>query len=317
MRRNSVVAAPALAFGLAAMVAGCGPGEPGEPAGDGAGEAEPGWRYETGVTFVAWNDVALAAPFAFRVRPRGDRHEREMRGWLARGETWDPFIDAVWSASPAGGVWRVVPHGELRIAAGAAGLESLWYDSGGRRLRLEIGSPRSGWQGGDRKRFRLLEGTLVIGTEPVRGLVVEELQVTAAPAAGARTVAHDRLVLLDESGFRLYLLHERTAGEPATDAGSTSWAFTGGPDDAYQEARVDWVEVRSLEAARRDIPLHWRFESAEADVSGEVTAVGYHTTVGVERGGRRAVEVRYSVEGWLESGGERVEVRGVLRHEQW
>lgn len=304
---------------LGAILAGCGPGEPGEPTGERAAPAEAGWRYERGITFLGLNQAAVAAPFAFRVRPNGERHEREMRAWLARGETWDPFIDVSWSATPTGGVWRVVPHGELRIAAGGAGLEALWYDSGGRRLRLALGEPRSSWQGGDRKRFRLLDGTLTVGSEAVDGIVVEELQVMAAPApgAGAPTTAYDRLVLLDESGFRLYLLHERIAGESPAGAESTSWAFTGGAEDAYQEAVVEWVEVRSVEGARRDIPLHWRFESAEADVAGEVTAIGYHTAVGAERGGRRAVEVRYSVEGWLEAGGERVEVRGVVRHEQW
>lgn len=307
------------AAGLCAALAACGSGEPGTPADEGATAPEPGWRYERGITFVGLNEAAVAAPFAFRVKPQGERHEREMRAWLARGETWDPFIDVSWSAAPTGGVWRVVPHGELRIAAGGPGLEALWYDSGGRRLRLELGEPQSGWQGGDRKRFRLLDGTLTVGSEALTGIVVEELQVTPAPAAGATapSTAYDRLVLLDESGFRLYLLHERIAGESAAGAEGTSWAYIAGAEDAYQEAAVEWVEVRSVEEARRDVPLHWRFESAEADVAGEVTAIGYHTTVGAERGGRRAVEVRYSVEGWLESGGERVEVRGVVRHEQW
>ena len=315
MRRTRAVCAAA----LGAVLAGCGPGETGEPVDEGTTPAEAGWRYERGITFLAWNDATLAAPFAFRVRPTGERHEREMRAWLARGETWDPFIDVSWSSAPTGGVWRVVPHGELRIAAGGPGLEALWYDSGGRRLRLELGEPRSTWQGGDRKRFRLLDGALTVGSETVAGLVVEELQVVAAPTggAGAPTTAYDRFVLVDESGFRLYLLHERVAGEPSAGAESTSWAYVGGGEDAYQEARVEWAEVRPLEEARRDIPLHWRFESAEAGVTGEVTAVGYHTTVGAERGGRRAVEVRYSVEGWVETGGERVEVRGVVRHEQW
>lgn len=301
---------------IGVLLAACGPSEQGQPTSESAGSAASRWRYERGITFVAWNDPALAAPFAFRVRPRGDRQEREIRAWLARGETWDPFIDTSWSAPATGGVWRPVPHGELRMAAGPAGLEALWYDSGSRRLRLELGTPRSTWQGGDRKRFRLLDGTLTVGPEAVPGLVVEELQVSAAPAPGSPAVAYDRLLLLDANGFRLYLLHERTA-EGAAEGESTSWVFTGGTEDAYQEAHVDWVELRTLEEARRDVPLHWRFESTDADVSGEVTAVGYHTTIGMERGGRRAVEVRYSVEGWLESGGERVEVRGLLRHEQW
>lgn len=295
---------------------GCDEGSPTAELPPETASAEQPWTYERSYTFATERQgQPLAAPFAFQARPRADRHERSARGWLARGPVWDPFLDERWSAAAVGGPWRVLPHGALRLAVGgAAGIERLWFESGERRLRLEIGSPRTGWQGGERERFRVLSGTLVLGAEAIEGPVLEEMRVLRQPARGAPSFARDRLILVDGSGFLLYLLHEHPAGPTGTQG--RSWVLAAGMEEARQEGSVSWPEVRPLEAARRDIPLRWAFEAAEADVRGEVSSIAYSSSVGEERAGRRAVEIRYTVEGWLEMDGERREVRGVVRHEQ-
>lgn len=299
------------------LLVGCGEGGP-EGAGEPEEVARSPWRYDRETSFVTWDDGGLAAaPFSFSAVPRGERLERELHAWLADRETWDEFLMEAWSAPASGGVWRVVPHGELRIAAGGPGVEALWYESGGRRLRLDIGDPLSPWHGGERERFRILRGTMTVGSGGRDGLVLEELQVSRTPDAGEADVVQDRILLVDRDGFAIFLLHER--GADAVAAGGpddASWVLMPGTDEAVQEGAVEWIEVRPLEEARRDIPVRWRFSAADTGVTGEISAIGYHATLGAERGGRREVETRYTVEGWIERAGERVEVRGIVRHQQ-
>ena len=76
------------------------------------------------------------------------------------------------------------------------------------------------------------------------------------------------------------------------------------------------MEVRPYQEARRDIPRRWTFRIPGAAVMGEVSAVGFDVEMGPERGARRALEVRYTVEGWVEIGGERSDVTGMIRHTQ-
>lgn len=295
----------------------CGTEVPDDERGEEASADEQVWRYNRAITFVSWAGGEIAAaPFSFRTSPRGQRYEREVGAWLANGSTWDRFLEEAWSSQATGGVWRMVPHGELRMAVGGSGVEALWYDSGGRRLRLDVGDARSTWLGGERVRFRLLEGSMSVGSSRRSGVVVEELQVLRPTATGESGLVHDRMVLLDQEGFALYLLHEREAGAPAPDPAATSWAFVRGGEDAVQEGRVEWIEMLPVQEARRDIPLHWRFEAPELDLRGEVTALGQDASIGLERGGRRELEMRYTVEGWLERDGERVEVKGIVRHAQ-
>lgn len=295
------------------MAVGCSEPEPIELPGTSSVRDPNSWRYSRELTFVSYEDeAAQAVPFAFRTDPAGDHHSREARAWLARGETWDRFVDELWATPGAAGVWRVLPRRDLRIGAGpAGGLEWLAFSSGDRRLRVELADEDERWYGAERERFRIVPGTLTLGTEELSGYVVEEMQVSRYPGQGSSDLAHDRLVLLDSNGVALYLLHERTDGEPGA-----TWALAAGGDQASQVGTVEWVQVRTLEEARRDIPLHWSFSVPESGVIGEVTAIGYDAVLGEGRGGQRDVEVRYTVEGWVERDGERVEVFGVVRHLQ-
>lgn len=303
---------------LALLAAGCSDGGPIELPGTSSVQSPEGWRYERGVTFVAREDAGpVAVPFGFATSPRTDLHEREARAWLARGETWDRFIEERWTAPPSPGVWRVVPPGDLRMGVAQTGdLEWLSFQSGERRLRVEMGTGPTGWQGGERERFRILPGTLTLGSESIDGFVMEEMEVRREAGAEASETVSDRLILLDSNGVALYLLHAHPAGAASEAGTGTSWVYAAGRDRTSQAATVEWVQVRPLEQGRRDIPLHWSFSAPEAGISGEITALGYDSVLGEERGGRREVEVRYTVEGWVERDGERVEVVGVVRHQQ-
>jgi hypothetical protein len=98
----------------------------------------PSVAYYREYIFVASGEAEpLIVPFSFRTREVGEELDRQARGWLARGATWDRFLDVSTRTSAAGGVWRVVPHPEVRvIAGGAAELEGFRFELGERLLRL-------------------------------------------------------------------------------------------------------------------------------------------------------------------------------------
>src|SRR5690606_19680432 len=108
-------------------------------------------------------------------------------------------------------------------------------------------------------------------------------------------------------------------GESVSDEGPRqgfAWVRSGDSERTWADGEVRWLEVRSLQDARRDIPQKWTFRVPGARIEGEVSALGHDAVVGPERGARRAVEVRYTVTGWVSVDGERRDVRGTIRHSQ-
>jgi len=291
--------------------------EPGDGAG-GAGTSAAAdtamVRYQREYVFLGVRgESPLVAPLVFRSVLRGDSIERFAHAGLAHGPTWDPYLDLSWSSHRSSGVWRVLPHGDLRVAVGGpAEVEGFWFHQGDRNLRLELTRPVSGWNQGNTARFRLVSGRLRLGPESTPGVVLESLQILR-PGQARRD--SDWLFLTSGDTLRMVLAESqpRTAGAQAR---GFAWAWLPGGERAWERAEVRWLEVRSYDDARRDIPLQWSFRAPEGGLQGEVSAMGMDPRVGPERPGRRAVEVRYTVEGWVEIDGRRSAVLGTVRHVQ-
>jgi hypothetical protein len=301
------------AAALLLLQSGCGGETPPPP---GAAATAPDTlapRYQREFLFLGSRGGSpLVAPFVFRSVQREDEIERSARAGLAHGDTWDTFFDETWTSSVESGVWRVLPHGDLRLAVGGpAEVEAFWYQRGDRRLRMEIQAPISDWQQGNTLRYRLNSGRLRLGAESTAGIILESLHIQR-PGDGARD--SDLLFLSAGDSLRL-VLGESLAREGEGIRGfATSW--TGSVERSWERAEVRWLELRAFDEARRDIPLHWSFRIPEAGIHGEVSALGMAPKVGMDRPGRRAVEIRYTVEGWIEIGEARSAVIGVVRHIQ-
>lgn len=313
MRIRTIYAALAAALALA----GCDRGGPGDDAADPAAtRAVPRPQYVREYVFLgARAEEPLVVPVAFRATDTPAGIERVTRAWLAHGTTWEGFLQESWSTPRSSGVWRVLPRGALRLAAGGPGeVEALWYRSGPRSLRVDVGTPISGWVQGDDARFRVLRGRLTLGEESLPGAVLQTLEVARPPRGARGGEPADWLFLAGGDSLRLVLA--RTPG--ARERFGTSFGWTGRPsgERAWEAVEIEWIELRPMEEARRDIPLSWRFRIPAAGVVGEVSALGYDTVLGAESGGRRAVEVRYTVEGWVEIEGRRSSVQGTVRHSQ-
>lgn len=279
------------------------------PPGDGA------LRSNRDYVFVAAAEEPLVVPFSFRASDTGDALERSTTGWLARGATWDRFLEETSSASRAGGMWRVVPDGDLRVlAGGSTEVESLRFERGDRRLRLDLNSPATGWNQGGEARFRVLDGQLTIGAETFDGSVLEILRGDRTLEDGwPASHQHDEIFLT--AGESMQVVMAATA-DPEGISEGFAWVRTGDVERDWPQVDIRWLEVRALQDARRDVPNRWILRVPEAGIQGELTASGHDAVLGPEREARRAVEVRYTVTGWIEVDGERRDVRGMVRHSQ-
>lgn len=272
------------------------------------------FRFTREYVFLSTESGApVLAPFAMVATDDGERLHRRWYGWLARGAQWDRFLDDSRVTSRLGGVWRVLPTREMRvIASGPSEVESLHYEQGGRRLRMVVGDPLSDWNQGGDNRFRILEGSLSVGAETTGGIIFEMLRVEQTESDGWPS-PHEVDAAFLTSGDSLQLL---MSDAPAEDDASFTWVRTPIEDRALPGGEVTWLEVEPLDDARRDIPISWTLTNEAVGLTGELRAIGRDVILGPERGGRRAVEIRYSVEGAIEVSGESWPVTGTIRHGQ-
>jgi hypothetical protein len=305
--------------GLATLLSlGCGAGgdSPGEAEGAAAPAAAAVFRYNREYVFLAPGPHApLVVPFTFRATDDGAQLERVTRGWLARGATWDRFLEESGRTSRVGGVWRVVPQGDLRIVAGGpAELEALRFERGERRLRLDLEAPLTPWNQGGDTRFRLLRGRLSIGPETFTGPVLEILRVERALEDGWPAPQDFDALFLTSGDSMQFVLAEKMGG--TGDAPGYAWTRLDGRERSWERAEIRWLELRPYQDARRDVPRRWSFQIPGSGIAGELEAVGSDAILGPERGGRRAVEMRFTVEGWVQVQGRRASVAGTIRHTQ-
>jgi hypothetical protein len=260
----------------------------------------------------------LVAPFRFTTVVQEEEHARQARAWLAHGSGWDGFLDESFISPPAGGVWRVLPRGPLRvIAGGPAEVQALVYRRGERVLRLELQDAIAVWNRQDRLAYRFFRGQLAVGGEVTRGTVLEMQRATVTAGGERESLGEfDWLVLSDGADLQI-LVAEALGGERDPER-TYAWTLVAGSEGHWEEASARWIELRPHEPARRDIPTRWAFSIPGAMITGEIEARGYEVEVGPERAGRRAVDVRYTVVGWVRVGQEAEERRvfGMVRHTQ-
>ena len=246
----------------------------------------------------------LVASLVFRSAEGDSLRAREARGWVAHDGHWESFLDERWTVPAVGSPWAVVPRGPLRIAAGLqAEVEALWYERGGRALRLEMEQPLSSVNRGARGRMLLHDAALEVGGERTPGAAVEVLHTPASGGSEAGTLT----LLLVGRGDLVLLQSGDGAGDGVRGDG---WLRQGGVERGWTEATIVARGERPLPEARRSIPRGWRLEVASLGARVDLHATGFMAEIGRERAGRRGVEVRYTLEGSLALPGSTIPVRG-------
>lgn len=256
------------------------------------------------------DDQPLVTSIAFRTVDGERWRAREIRGWLGHGNRWETFLDERWTSGRSGSAWTIVPHENLRVAAGGPGeVEALWFRRSGRSLRLELDEVLNQWNRGTAARAHIFSGALSVGGERSRGTLVELLQLRRPGTDQPTLEAH--LLLTSGDSLALFIASAVSGGEPAA---KVAWLRNAAGMREWSDVRMVLRGGRPLPEARREIPRGWGFVIPEAGIRGEVRPQGFAAEIGRERAGRRAVEARYTVSGWLEWGDRTIPVSGLARH---
>jgi hypothetical protein len=305
---------------LLILLSGCGPaGE--TPAGDGTPTEEAGQptrnfqgrSYERHIVFLtARGDSTLVVPWSFTARTKPGGVDRSVRGWLARSDSWDPFVNEVWESPPSRVPWRILPHGPARIIVGPGeALERIFFQEGPRRLEVTLGDLLVEWTGRRAQTFRIHEGETVLSSGQVPGFVLDLTRSWTAedPPPG------DWAFLLSGDSLQVVLEGQDPVQNPE---GSTfqGWGRVGFSDAQWDGLRLSWSEVRSFEPARRDVPMSWLIQSGSSQLQGVLNAVNPLLEAGVGEGPMLPVEALYQVTGTLTVDGREFPVHGLIRHQQ-
>lgn len=299
---------------------GCGPGEEG-PAGEGmpGGESSQpirnfqGRSYERHIVFLtAQGDSTLVVQWSFTAQTKPGGVDRSIRGWLARSDTWDPFVSEGWESPPTRVPWRILPRGPARIIVGPGdAVERIFFEEGPRRLEVILGNLLVEWTGQRAQTFRIHEGSTLLSSGQVPGFVLDMARAWTAedPPPG------DWVFLI--SGDSLQVVLEDQAGEGAPPGGAFSgWGRVEFTDRQWQNLRLIWSDVRAFEPARRDVPMSWQIQSGESEIEGFLDAVNPFLEAGEGEGPMLPVDALYQVSGTLILAGREFPVRGLIRHQQ-
>jgi hypothetical protein len=303
---------------LLALLLACSPPEESQNAG--GDQATPpedparnfqGRSYERHIVFLTTRgDSTLIVPWSFSAHTKPDGVDREIRAWLARSDTWDPFMSDRWETPPTRTPWRILPQGSARLIMGQGNaLERVYFQEGARHLEVELGELLADWTGLRAQTFRVHRGATLLSNRRVEGFVLDMARAWTdadmPPGGWCFLISGDSLQVVLEAS-------EPGGGEEAY----TGWARRGFSDLQWRDLRLPWSEVRAFESARRDVPISWTLSSPDGTVAGELNSVNPLMELGEGEGPVLPVDALFQVTGSLSIEGASFPIRGLIRHFQ-
>lgn len=267
--------------------------------------------YERNLVFVgSEGDSTLVVPWFITAASGEQGVARRVRGWLGRGSSWDAFFDDSWSTPPTRVPWRILPRGPFRLVVGLEdAVDRVIYEEGPRHLELIVGATVVEWAGQGGESFQVHEGSVTIADRVLQGAL---LDMTRA-RRGESEPPGDWLFLV--SGDSLFVVIEAPGGRPG-EAPSRAWVRRGSDDLQWPVVRVEWTDVRAFERARRDVPVAWRIESSDGELTGELQAVTSHLEALEGDGPLLPVDGLFLVQGTVRVAESEITGAGLLRHLQ-
>ena len=168
----------------AVLLAGCEDARIGGAPDDGE-NAEARAEYTRELIFVA-DDATAAALFDFTAADVGSAIRRRATGWAEAGSGWTPLYDLSWQGTAVRQPWRLVPQGPMRLRVGLNDeVEAVLVREGAEDIAtLEHGDFVAAWAPHPAAQVVLREATLALGSDPIRGWLVDaRFGVTAAAEA--------------------------------------------------------------------------------------------------------------------------------------
>lgn len=294
------------------------------------------------LTFLSLaSDSTTLLPWSFRSTITEEGILRHRQASLGRGGTWEPLLADTLVTPLSRFPWRILPGGPVRLVVGEGdAVASLLFDAPPRTVELIPGEFLAEWVPDAGSVWRIHRGEVVLPSGGIQGLLLD-LSRSRGPGSAPGL---DWMFLHDGAGTQVLL--REPPGATEREAGVwLGWSRVAFQERNWNEVQVRWSGVRPLERARRDIPTGW---SLEAPRPGTGTGAGTGTGTGTRSGGgagtgaaapaaafggelrvvRSFLDVEEGpgpilpVEGFLEVEGEililgeRLAVRGVVRHRQ-
>jgi hypothetical protein len=238
--------------------------------------------------------------------------DRSIRAWLARSNTWDPFVSEDWESQPSRVPWQILPRGNARIIVGQGNaLERIFFEEGPRRLEVVLGELLLEWTGQRAQTFRIHRGATLLSSGQVEGFVLD----MARAWTGEDSPPGDWVFLLSGDSVQVVLEDVSLAGGP-DGGGFSGWGLVDLSDRQWEDVRLRWAETRSFEPARRDVPMRWEILSGDRQMSGLLDAVNPYLEAEEGEGPMLPVSALYQVSGTLVLEGRELPVQGLIRHRQ-
>jgi hypothetical protein len=269
--------------------------------------------YERHVMFLgSRSDTTVLVPWSFTSRTTAGGVQREVRGWLYRGEGWESVFGEGWESPPSRVPWRILPRGPVRLIVGRQdALEAILYQGGARSMEVASGTLLVEWSGQRGQSFRVHEATVFFVEHSVDGTLLDMTRAWASHEGPGGD-----LVFL-ASGSSLQVACEDLAPADAEQGGGFAcWGRVLFSDRVWRGVRLAWTEVRAFEAARRDVPVAWEIRSSDGSLGGRLTAVSQTLEAGEGDGPVLPLRGLYRLTGTLLVEGREFPVEGLLEHRQ-
>lgn len=327
-------------FLTAALLLGCGEGA---PWGAGTAEVDVEARHDFGPTAAyarrliflgPGSQLPTAAVFDFTTLSDSAGVRRGVRARLLTGDEWEPLVDAGWELEPMREPWRVVPGGDLRIVVNDAGELGAVTVDGETSVRLEPGALLGESSPDIGTRFILRQASLSVAGEVNRGILLDsQLGRAVNPAAVPRPLASEgsddsataddelpsdrtgRPTPIARAGAEAFLVNNSGyyAVFATSAAGEIGWVSHGERDEIYRDVALEPSEWSSTGDDEIQMPLQWRIGGPGADLFGELSAAATDPSPLPDLVDLTALGYTL-VSGWVEDGGVRREVFGLVRH---
>lgn len=277
--------------------------------------------------------LPTAGVFDFTALSDSTSVRRGVRARLLIDDEWEPLMDDGWKSEPMREPWRLVPGGPLKIMVDDAGEIAAVAHRGDPDVRLIPGallaesSPDAGTQ------FVLRQATLEIDDEPVRGILLDsQLGRAVSPAslprepsprddgdddgdaaaspgddgALATPIARSgtEAFLVNNSGY--YAVFATSAG------GAIAWISHAGRDEIQRGAAIEPAEWSAADEDTLQMPTRWTVGGAGSQLAGDLSAEATAAAPLADLAELTALGY-VLVSGWIEDGGVRRDVFGVVR----